>query len=51
MGAYVNRSGQQLISLLAYQQDLRKIVASLVPVVLQVETPEAAQAIREAVQA
>jgi hypothetical protein len=51
MGAYVNRSGQQLVSLLAYQQDLRKIVASLVPVVLQVETPEAAQAIREAVQA
>lgn len=51
MGAYVNRSGQQLVSLLAYQQDLRKIVASLVPVVLQVETPEAAEAIREAVQA
>ena len=51
MGAYVNRSGQQLVSLLAYQQDLRKIVASLVPVVLQVETPEATEAIREAVQA
>lgn len=51
MGAYVNRSGQQMLAMLAYQQDLRKIVASLVPVVIQVQTPEAVEAIREAVQA
>ena len=51
MGAYVNRSGEQLAAVLAYQQDLRKIVASLVPVVLQVQTPEAADALREAVRA
>lgn len=50
MGAYVNRSGQQLALLLAYQQHMRAVIASLVPVVLKMETPEAVDAVREAVQ-